>query len=172
MPMKKFRKVFALLLCMVCFSVFALGSTDDDIDSSATTVSGGNVSSSSSSSGSTTTEDKYAGIKVEILDKKNVQADYLNGPYMPRCNFTIKVSNTSGKTIRGLKATVEIKDMFGDRISKYNLELTDEIESGHSLTTYDKGTDINEFLSDDVELWNTDYKDLTFIVTLTDVVFK
>lgn len=174
--MKRFKKVFALLLCMVCFSAFALGSTDET--NSSTTVSGGNSGSSSTSSSSSSSnstvkeEDPFAGIKIEFLDKKNVNADIYNGIYMPRCEFTIKISNTTGKTIRGLQANVEIKDMFGDRIKKLELELTDEIDSGYSLTKYDKCLEINEFIDSDVELWNTDYKDLTFIVTVTNVVYK
>ena len=141
--MKKFKTVFALMLCMICFSIFAMGS--DDETNSSTTVSGG-AGSGSSSSSSAPKEDKFAGIKIEILDKKNVNSDIYNGVLMPRCNFTIKISNTSGKTIRGVKARVVVNNMFGDQINKYNLEIMEDIESGYAYTTYDKGVEINEFI--------------------------
>ncbi|MBR1860243.1 MAG: hypothetical protein IJ796_00040 [Lachnospiraceae bacterium] len=173
--MKKVRLVVLIMSCMLIYGAFALGSDDD----SNTTTSGGNVGdtaqsapSSSSSSSSSTEEDDKSKVKIYVTNKTNIDADILNGIYMPVCNFTFKIENGTSKTIRGIEAVVTMKDMFGNQIKKSSLQLTDEVGPGKTVYDDTQGMEINEFIDSDVKLWNTDYKDMTFEVKVTNIVYK
>lgn len=174
--LKRIRIVALILCCMFVYGAFAIGSTED---SSNTTTSGGNVGdtaqsapSNSSSSSSASEEDETSKVKIYVTNKQNVDADIMNGILMPRCNFTFKLENGTSKTIRGVEATVTMKDMFGNQIKRSSLQLTDEVGPGKTVYDDSQGMEINEFIDSDVKLWNTDYSDMTFEVKVTNVIYK
>ena len=176
---KKIKLVALVMSCVLIYGLFAMGS--GETTNASTTVSGGNAgdtaasSSSGNSSGSSQVveekKDEFADIHVYVTDKKNVSQDIYNGIYTNQIWISFKVENRTNKTIRGVQGEVYIKDMFGDRIMASTFELVEEVGSMKAVTIQQK-MDVNEFMDSHVEFWNTDYKDLTFETTVTNVIYK
>lgn len=168
--MKKIKTVVLVLACILVYGLFAMGSDETTNDS--TTVSGGNTGMTASSGSSKEEEkDEFADIHVYITNKRNISQDIYNGIYSNQVCLAFKIENKTSKTIRGIQGELYIKDMFGDRILASTFELTEEVASKTSLTV-ERKMDVNEFIKSNVELWETDYKDLTFETTVTNVVYK
>lgn len=108
---------------------------------------------------------------TKLLDFKLTNYVFVNWDWFDNFEFSYDLTNNSWKDILGYKWSFEVFDMFDDRLSKFNI---DRIWDFGSWTTIrEKGTySYNEFLSDDIKLAKSNYEDLKYKHTITDIVYK
>lgn len=111
-------------------------------------------------------------VTVTVTSKKNVQANLLNGDYMPSVEFDMEVRNNTEKDILGVQGTLIVKDLFGKEIMQIDIDFTDgTIKAGESRKFKNMGVDINQFFDSDVKLYNTNYEDMIFAYEISTVVY-
>ncbi len=113
-----------------------------------------------------------AKVNVSVTAKDNIQKDIYNGIYSPRTEFDFVITNLTDKEIKGVQGIMTISDIFGNVIKKSNCDFTEKvIPAKGNVTIENLGFDINEFMSDDVLLYSTEYNDLAFEYETTAIVY-
>lgn len=106
-------------------------------------------------------------ISVEVTDKINHKGDFSNF-----AEIVVTIKNDSQKEIRGLEGEIEILDMFNKQIMDSKWEYTEKpIKPGTSYVQKGKGMEVNEFISEQVKIYKTEYKDLIFKININHVLF-
>ncbi len=113
-----------------------------------------------------------AKVSVSVTGKQNLETDYKANRYSPRVEFTFEVSNLTEKDIKGIQGKLIIKDLFDEKIMSLGLDFTGQtIGAGSSVSFSDLGFDINQFMDDNVKVYNTDFADLKFDYEVTAIVY-
>ncbi len=111
-------------------------------------------------------------VTVRCIDKTNIPVDYNAGRITPYAEFTFEVTNNTDKDIRGIQGVLTINDLFGTEIKRINCDFTGNmIPAGETVTIGEKYLDINEFIDDDVKIYNEDYDDMQFEYKITDIIY-
>lgn len=111
-------------------------------------------------------------VSIRCTDKKNLKADYSAGRLLPYAQFTFVVENRTEKNIKGIQGVVTVSDLFGKQIKKFTCDFTGQkIPAGGSVTFTDKYLEVNEFIDEDVKIYNEEYADLQFSYKVTDIVY-
>lgn len=111
-------------------------------------------------------------VSIMCIDKENIKADYNAGRFSAYSQFTFVVENKTEKTIKGVQGVVTVSDLFGKQIKKFNCDFTGQkIPAGESVTFTDKYLEINEFIDEEVKIYNEEYADLQFSYKVTDIVY-
>lgn len=114
-------------------------------------------------------EDK---IVVTIEDKINYEKDTSAWRFFPFVELVCKVENMTDKDIKGVEGTLNINDLFGKQIISINWDIMGEdIPAKGSITQKDYGIEINEFVDNEMKLYNTDYDDLKFEYIVKQIVY-
>lgn len=109
---------------------------------------------------------------VMVINKKNIPSDYDKFRFSERVEFTLSARNNTNKDIQGIQGVLEVQDLFGDKISRAQLNIVGEvIKPAETIIKEGMGFDVNQFIDEDVEIYNTDFKDLKFIYEVRKIVF-
>ena len=114
---------------------------------------------------------KSSEVVISCTGKSKVPMDVLNGIYDDYARFTFKIENTTNKTIRGIEGGFIITNIFGEELASLQCDFTGlSLKPGKSVTEK-KSKDINMFIDEEIELYNTSYEDLFFKYIVTDIVY-
>ena len=112
-------------------------------------------------------------VTVNVTDKQNLDVDYNAGRYYPRVEFLFDVYNNTSKDMKGVQGKLTIKDMFGEDIILVGLDFTGKTINANSSVIFSGiGIDINQFMDDQVKVYNTDFDDLKFEYEVTAIVYS
>jgi len=116
-------------------------------------------------------EKELAGyITVGVESKESHPKDIYSGIYSPYITMKVLIVNNSQKDIQGFKGYFTIRDIFNENIMKTNYSNDDGIKATANSTVY-LSRDINQFMTEDKKLYNTDLSKLKFEWTTTAIVF-
>lgn len=102
-------------------------------------------------------------IVVTVTNKTNIPKDIHQGLYSDQVIFTFDVLNRTDQAVKGVQGVLKTFDLFDKEIVNINCDFTGTlIPAGESVTVGDLGIDVNEFMDEDVKLYNTDFSDLKF----------
>lgn len=111
-------------------------------------------------------------IELKVVEKKNIDEDWNSGRYSDFVNFKFEVKNNTDKDIKGVQGVLDIQDMFGVSILRLNLDFTDEvIPKNSSITVTDVGLEVNQFMDEHMELYNTKLASLLFEYEVSLILF-
>lgn len=111
-------------------------------------------------------------VTVIVTDKQTLDINYNAGRYSPRAEFTFEVYNHTEKDIKGVQGVLTIKDLFGVDIMSFGVDFTGQtISANGSITVSGMGIDINQFISEHVKIYRTNYEDLNFEYEVTSIVY-
>ena len=117
-------------------------------------------------------EQKKNDVRVTVTNKKNVPKDTSNGRYSDRVEFSFKIENLTSRSIKGIQGTLTVYDLFDKKIISINCDFTGQTISPNSyITVDDLGIDINQFMSNHIELYNEKFNDLKFSYEVTNIVY-
>ncbi|MBE5825255.1 MAG: hypothetical protein E7307_01325 [Butyrivibrio sp.] len=129
----------------------------------------------SAKSGSTASQSETKSDEVEIIvtDKKSLGENYSAGRYSPRVEMTFQIKNNTDKDIKGIQGVLTIMDLFGDEIQSLNCDFTGiTVPAGGTAEKSGLGFDVNQFMDDDVKVYNEEFEDLKFSYEVTSIVYK
>lgn len=111
-------------------------------------------------------------IVLTVINKINHEADTSAWRFNPFVELVIKIDNMTDKEIKGAQGELTVSDLFGKKIMIINWDITGEdIPAKGSITQEGHGLEINEFMSEDMKLYNTDYEDLQFEYKINQIVY-
>ena len=114
----------------------------------------------------TTVQDGDAVIK--LLNKTSETNQY--GQYYARLVFS--VTNNTSKTIQGVQGIAKFSDLFGVEIISTNCDFTGKtIDPSSTVEFGDLSFECNQFIDNNMKLYNTAYGDLQFEYTVKSIVF-
>lgn len=112
-------------------------------------------------------------VKVKVTSKTVTPKNSDNWIFSNYVNFVFKITNNSNKAIKGVEGTLIVYDLFDKEIIQMGCDFTgNTIASGKTITEDDLSYECNEFIDEDMKLFNTDYKDLKFKYEVESIVFS
>lgn len=118
-------------------------------------------------------ERKLNDVIVEVTGKTSKPADINNWEYEDWVGFTLSVSNNTDKVIKGIQGTLEINDIFGEKIMRLNADLLGKtINQGETVVIDDMGYSVNPFINKDVQIYELEYEDLKFNYIIRKIAFE
>jgi len=107
-------------------------------------------------------------VTVSVTDKNTSTGKY----GQMYCTTVFEVTNNTEKDIQGVEGDLKINDLFGKEILTLGCDFTGKtIPSGEKVVFDDMTYDVNQFINIDMQYYNTDYKDLKFEYTVSQIVF-
>lgn len=107
-----------------------------------------------------------------VEDKINYERDTSAWRFFPFVELVCKVENMTDRDIKGVEGTLNINDLFGKQIISINWDIMGEdIPAKGSITQKDYGIEINEFVDNEMKLYNTDYDDLKFEYIVKQIIY-
>ena len=105
-------------------------------------------------------------IDFYIDNKESAQWQY----YDSSIKFNVRVVNNGEKNVKGIKWGFYIYDIFGKEVNLYSINITEPIAS---WATYTKTMeyDINEFMVEDMNIFNMDFEYMKYKFEIDDVIF-
>lgn len=111
-------------------------------------------------------------VSVKVTGKTNIPEDIHAGRYSDFIKLTVQATNNTPSSIRGVQGTLYVDDLFGENIMAIKWDLTGQtIYSGQTVTYSNYGLDVNEFKSEHMKFYNTDFQDLKFRYEITQIVY-
>lgn len=111
-------------------------------------------------------------ITVLVTDKTVTPKDPDNWIFSNYVNFIFLITNNTEKDIQGIQGEIIVDDLFGEEILTMGCDFTGEIiPAGTTVENDDLFFECNEFVSEDMKLFNENYKDLQFIYVTKQIVF-
>ncbi|WDV46318.1 hypothetical protein PV797_01155 [Clostridiaceae bacterium M8S5] len=111
-------------------------------------------------------------VTVVVVDKVNIAQNISKGIYSDRSEFHISITNNTDKDIKGIQGVIDIQDLFGVSIKKFNCDLVGKvIKPKETIINKNLGFDINEFMDDHVKVFTNKFDDLKFVYTVNKIVF-
>ncbi|MBQ8249660.1 MAG: hypothetical protein IJY93_07255 [Clostridia bacterium] len=118
-------------------------------------------------------ESKKEEVRVTVTNKKNIPKNTSQGRYSDRVEFTFKLDNLTAKSIKGIQGTLTVYNLFDDEIISLNCDFTgNTISANGTITVGDIGIDINQFMDNNVKLYNEDFDDLKFKYEVKNIVYS
>ncbi len=116
-------------------------------------------------------EEQYA--KIEVTGKIEVPKDTYNWIFNDSVKFVFNITNNSDKAIAGVEGVLTINDMFGKKINGFLCDFTNStIQPGETYVETNLYYDCNPYIDEDMQLYNTAYKDLQFKYAIKNIVFE
>lgn len=111
-------------------------------------------------------------VVLTVIDKINYEEDRDAWRFSPFVELVCKIENMTDKEIKGVEGELVVKDLFGKEIMTIGWDVTGEnIPANGSITEEGYGLDINQFMDDDMKLYNTNYDDLKFEYNVKQIVY-
>jgi hypothetical protein len=107
-------------------------------------------------------------LSVALVTKRNSTGEY--GQRMVLLDLAF--DNKSDKDIAGVKGTLHLNDMFGDKIMNIKWSYDEGVRSGQTSVERGSGMKINEFMDDHMKLWNADSDKIKANYEVQTIVFK
>lgn len=115
---------------------------------------------------------KEAEVIVTVTEKESIPEDHNAWRFSDYVRLSVNVENVTNRSIKGVQGTLVVKDMFGEEFLRISCDLTDnDIPANGSITVTELYLDVNQFMANQVKLFNTDYEDLIFEYIVTNVIF-
>ncbi len=115
----------------------------------------------------------YENINITVTEKINIQENPYNQIYSDKVNFVLEIENLNEKDILGIRGTLEIYDMFDEKILFVPLQLTyGTVSSGESIVVSDIIVEINRDNERDVKLFHENYDALKFRFSIHEIAFS
>lgn len=105
-------------------------------------------------------------LTVAVLSKTNKMRDYEHDVV-----FSVAYQNNSNKPLRALNGVLIVTSLLGNPIMKIKWETTHTIASGDRWVESDNGVSINQFIPNQVKLWESKYEDLKFTFNVTKILY-
>lgn len=116
---------------------------------------------------------KIEPIDVIITDKVSFPVNYDLNRYSEEVYFEIDITNKLDKSIKGIQGSIEITDMFGKHVINIGCDLVGTIiKPQETVTNSNMAFDVNQFIAEDMKVYNLDYSDLNFKYTVSKIVFE
>lgn len=100
-------------------------------------------------------------VTVTLMKLRFVPSDYEEGRYSDCFEVRVGFSNNTNKDIIGVKGTVVLNDVFGDKIKRIGIS-DDEGIKANSTKTYSGTMNYNQFESEDTKLRATSFDKIKF----------
>jgi hypothetical protein len=100
-------------------------------------------------------------VTVTLMKLRFVPSDYEEGRYSDCFEVRVGFSNNTNKDIIGVKGTVVLDDVFGDKIKRIGISDDDGIKT-NSTKTYSGTMNYNQFKDEDVKLRSTSFDKIKF----------
>lgn len=111
--------------------------------------------------------------KIEVAEKSEIPKNSARWRFSDSVLFIFHVTNNSDKPIVGVSGYLNIKDMFGKDINNINCDFTgNTIQPGETFVSDYMSYDCNQFMEEDTQLFNTEYKDLKFKYYISSVIYE
>jgi tetratricopeptide (TPR) repeat protein len=111
--------------------------------------------------------------KVVVAGKGETPKNTYRWIFSDRVNFIFNITNNSDKAIAGISGYLDIKNMFGKDFKSFGCDFTGHtIQPGETYVENNLGYECNQFMDEDTELYNAEYKDLQFKYIITSVVYE
>ena len=111
-------------------------------------------------------------IVFTVTEKIDVPKDTSAWRFSPFVELVCRVENMTDKDIQGVQGILKISDLFGEEILSINWDVTGETIPAHDyIVQEDYGLEINEFMDEQMKLYNTSYSDLKFEYNVTQIVY-
>ena len=115
---------------------------------------------------------KKEDVTVTVIGKDVIPADSSAWRFNSYCTMVFEITNSTDKDIQGIEGKLKVMDLFGKEISTVGCDFTGEvIPSGQTITDDSLSYSVNEFIDSDMQFYNTDFKDLKFEYTVSQIVF-
>jgi len=112
-------------------------------------------------------QDELAGIfSAALISKTNAEGEY--GQRVVRLEMAFQ--NKSDKGIRGIKGSLIVNDIFGDRLQGVNLSYDTGIPA-KGTAVYKGSVHMNQFMDNDKKFWNTDFDKLKSRFEVAMIIF-
>ncbi|MDD2753436.1 MAG: hypothetical protein PHT44_02420 [Candidatus Portnoybacteria bacterium] len=109
-------------------------------------------------------------VNLEITSKGFHKADYMSGDYEDQITMDLKFINETDKEIRGVEGALTFYDIFDNKISVSKVSYDKGIPARGSKI-WKSGTDYNQFKEEDVELKDTELKDLKYKWSVSTIIY-
>jgi hypothetical protein len=109
-------------------------------------------------------------LNLTVYDKGFIPSNATAGRYRDYITLRCAYENTSAKDIRAFKGTVVFQDLFGSPIYRVTVTISDPIRNG-AQAKWDGSIDYNQFIATQVQLRNTELKDMKVIWLPSSVIF-
>lgn len=114
----------------------------------------------------------YQYIKVVCTDKGQLPKNTDKWRFSSYATFVFELTNNSDKPIKGVQGVLQINDLFGSKIMDVRCDFTGHTIQPNEVYVDDElSFEINEFMDEDMKLYNEDYSDLNFEYEPTAIVF-
>jgi hypothetical protein len=107
-------------------------------------------------------------VTVTLINKKNAEHQY----GQKFINFDMAYQNKGDKDIAGIKGTLKITDMFGDKIMNVGWSYDGGVAANKMSNERNSGVSVNEFKDNDMKLWNTDFDKIKSKFEVSTIIFK
>lgn len=115
---------------------------------------------------------KQEDVTIVVAGKDVIPADSSAWRFNSYCTMVFEVTNSTDKDIQGIEGMLKVMDLFGKEILTIGCDFTGEIiPSGQTITDDSLSYSVNEFMDSDMQFYNTDFKDLKFEYTVSQIVF-
>lgn len=105
-------------------------------------------------------------VSFKLNDFRTIEWDFSK-----HFEFDVELSNTSEQDILWLQGYFEVYDMFGDKLWKFTIEEVGAFTVGDSYTDTWKYS-MNQFMSEQIKLSKTIYKDLEYKYGVEEIIYK
>lgn len=105
-------------------------------------------------------------LSAVMVSKKNVDGEY--GQRFVTVEMAFQ--NKTDKDIQGVKGVLKVADIFGDKINNISFSYDRGVPAGKTAT-YKGQIDINQFLQNDMKLWNTDFDKLKTAFDISTIIY-
>ena len=110
--------------------------------------------------------------KIVVTDKTVTPKNTSNWIFSNYVNFVFDVTNNSDKSIKGIEGMLTVNDLFGKEIIRMGRDFTGHtIDVGATVTIKELSFECNEFMDEDMKLFNTGYTDLQFSYDISNIVY-
>lgn len=114
--------------------------------------------------------EKYA--KVVCTNKESIPQDISNWIFFDYVRFTLSITNTSAKDIKGIEGNLIVYDLFGNKIVTIECNLTgNTIKSGETIINDKMSVQCNPYISYHSQLFNEKYSDLIFDYKIKSILY-
>lgn len=110
-------------------------------------------------------------VTVTLVQKESVLKDANKWIFSNYCPLKFEVTNNTDKEIQGVQGNIKLMDLFGSEIMTVGCDFLGELIPANQTVTYDLQYEVNEFIAEDMKLFNTGYTDLKTEYTIKKIVF-
>lgn len=107
-------------------------------------------------------------LTTTLISKKDEMGEY--GKRF--VNLDMAYENKSDRGIQGVKGVLRITDIFGDKIMNITWSYDKGIQAKKRVLETGSGIDINQFMSEHMKLWNTDFDKLKSSFEVETIIFE